>query len=110
MALISQSIPNLINGVSQQNPVQRNVSQAENQINFQSNIIDGLSKRAGTQFVANILANQAIPNNCAVQWINRDANNQYVAIFYNQGVKVFDLDGNEKTVSFLNLFHWFSLF
>ena len=100
MALISQSIPNLINGVSQQNPVQRNVSQAENQINFQSNIIDGLSKRAGTQFVANLLANQAIPNNCAVQWINRDANNQYVAIFYNQGVKVFDLDGNEKTVSF----------
>ena len=43
MALISQSIPNLINGVSQQNPVQRNVSQAENQVNFQSNIIDGLS-------------------------------------------------------------------
>ena len=99
MALISQSIPNLINGVSQQNPVQRNVSQAENQINFQSNIIDGLSKRTGTHFVANLLANQAIPNNCAVQWINRDANNQYVAIFYNQGVKVFDLAGNEKTVS-----------
>ena len=99
MALISQSIPNLINGVSQQNPVQRNVSQAENQVNFQSNIIDGLSKRTGTHFVANLLANQAIPNNCAVQWINRDANNQYVAIFYNQGVKVFDLAGNEKTVS-----------
>ena len=99
MALISQSIPNLINGVSQQNPVQRNVSQAENQVNFQSNINDGLSKRTGTHFVANLLANQAIPNNCAVQWINRDANNQYVAIFYNQGVKVFDLAGNEKTVS-----------
>lgn len=100
MALISQSIPNLINGVSQQNPVQRNVSQAENQINFQSNIINGLSKRAGTQFVANLLSNQAIPNNCSVQWINRDANNQYVALFYNQGVKVFDLNGVEKTVTF----------
>ena len=93
MAVISQSIPNLINGVSQQNPVQRNVSQAENQINFQSNIIDGLSKRAGTHFVANLISNQAIPNNCAVHWINRDADNQYVALFYNQGVKVFDLDG-----------------
>ena len=102
MAVISQSIPNLINGVSQQNPVQRNVSQAENQVNFQSNIIDGLSKRAGTHFVANLISNQAIPNNCAVHWINRDADNQYVALFYNQGVKVFDLDGVEKTVSFPN--------
>ena len=102
MAVISQSIPNLINGISQQNAVQRNVSQAENQVNFQSNIIDGLSKRAGTQFVANLLSSQAIPNNCAVQWINRDSSNQYVAIFYNQGVKVFDLAGNEKTVSFPN--------
>jgi hypothetical protein len=99
MAVISQSIPNLINGISQQNAVQRNVSQAENQVNFQSNIIDGLSKRAGTQFVANLISNQAIPNNCAVQWINRDSSNQYVALFYNQGVKVFDLAGNEKTVT-----------
>jgi hypothetical protein len=99
MAVISQSIPNLINGISQQNAVQRNVSQAENQVNFQSNIIDGLSKRAGTQFVANLISNQAIPNNCAVQWINRDSSNQYVALFYNQGVKVFDLQGVEKTVS-----------
>jgi hypothetical protein len=99
MAVISQSIPNLINGISQQNAVQRNVSQAENQVNFQSNIIDGLSKRAGTQFVANLISNQAIPNNCAVQWINRDSSNQYVALFYNQGVKVFDLEGNEKTVT-----------
>ena len=40
MAVISQSIPNLINGISQQNAVQRNVSQAEDQVNFQSNIID----------------------------------------------------------------------
>ena len=99
MAVISQSIPNLINGISQQNAVQRNVSQAENQVNFQSNIIDGLSKRAGTHFVANLISNQAIPNNCAVQWINRDSSNQYVALFYNQGVKVFDLAGNEKTVT-----------
>ena len=53
MSVVSQSIPNLINGISQQNPVQRNVGQAESQVNFQSNIIDGLSKRPPTEFVKN---------------------------------------------------------
>jgi len=58
MTVVSQSIPNLINGISQQNPVQRNVGQAESQINFQSNIIDGLSKRPPTEFVKNLLASR----------------------------------------------------
>ena len=84
MPLVSQSIPNLINGISQQNAVQRNVSQAESQVNFQSNIVDGLTKRPSSQFVANILASTAFPNNTAVHWINRDSDNQYIAAFYNQ--------------------------
>ena len=99
MPVVSQSIPNLINGISQQNAVQRNVSQAESQVNFQSNIVDGLTKRPSSQFVANILASTAFPNNTAVHWINRDSANQYIAAFYNQGVKVFDLAGVEKTVT-----------
>jgi hypothetical protein len=99
MPVVSQSIPNLINGISQQNPVQRNVSQAESQINFSSNLVDGLSKRPSSDFVANILSSTAFPNNSHVHWINRDSSNQYLAVFYNQGVKVFDLAGNEKTVS-----------
>lgn len=99
MPVVSQSIPNLINGISQQNPVQRNVSQAESQVNFSSNLVDGLSKRPSSDFVANILSSQAFPNNAHVHWINRDSSNQYLAVFYNQGVKVFDLSGNEKTVS-----------
>ena len=73
MSVVSQSIPNLINGISQQNPVQRNIGQAESQINFQSNIIDGLSKRPPTEFVKNLLASTVFPNNCAIHWINRDS-------------------------------------
>ena len=94
MGLISTSIPNLINGVSQQNAVQRNVGQAETQTNFQSNIIEGLTKRPPTEFLSNLLATQAFPTNAAVHWINRDSDNRYVAIFTNGTVKVFDLDGN----------------
>ena len=99
MGLISTSIPNLIGGISQQNAVQRNVGQAETQTNFQSNIIEGLTKRPPTEFVANLLSSSAFPNNAALHWINRDSANQYVAIFTNGTVKVFDLNGVEKTVT-----------
>jgi hypothetical protein len=99
MGLISTSIPNLINGISQQNAVQRNVGQAETQTNFSSNIIEGLTKRPPTEFVANLLSSTAFPNNAAVHWINRDSANQYVAVFTNGTVKVFNLDGVEKTVT-----------
>jgi len=99
MGLISTSIPNLINGISQQNAVQRNVGQAETQTNFSSNIIEGLTKRPPTEFVANLLSSTAFPNNAAVHWINRDSANQYVAVFTNGTVKVFDLEGVEKTVT-----------
>ena len=99
MGLISTSIPNLINGISQQNAVQRNVGQAETQTNFSSNIIEGLTKRPPTEFVDNLLSSTAFPNNAAVHWINRDSANQYVAVFTNGTVKVFNLDGVEKTVT-----------
>ena len=99
MGLISTSIPNLINGISQQNAVQRNVGQAETQTNFSSNIIEGLTKRPPTEFVANLLSSTAFPNNAAVHWINRDSANQYVAVFTNGTVKVFNLEGVEKTVT-----------
>ena len=99
MGLISTSIPNLINGISQQNAVQRNVGQAETQTNFSSNIIEGLTKRPPTEFVDNLLSSTAFPNNAAVHWINRDSANQYVAVFTNGTVKVFNLEGVEKTVT-----------
>ena len=48
MALISQSIPNLINGVSQQPPSLRLNTQAELQENGLSSVVTGLSKRPCT--------------------------------------------------------------
>ena len=35
MSVVSTSIPNLVNGISQQNPTQRNITQAEAQVNAQ---------------------------------------------------------------------------
>lgn len=49
MTLISTSIPNLINGVSQQPPSVRLVTQAEKQENGLSSVVDGLTKRPPTE-------------------------------------------------------------
>ena len=58
-----------------------------------------MTKRPPTEFVANLLSSTAFPNNAAIHWINRDSANQYVAIFTNGAIKVYDLNGVEKTVS-----------
>lgn len=97
--VVSQSIPNFLNGISQQTPTQRSVNQAEDQINFQNNIVDGLSKRPSLDYIATLDASNVFPNTTKVWSIQRDENNQYIVAFYNGGVKVYDLEGNEKTVT-----------
>jgi hypothetical protein len=51
MALVSKSIPNLINGVSQQSPTLRLESQGEEQENGLSDVVDGLKKRPPTEWL-----------------------------------------------------------
>ena len=97
--VVSQSIPNFLNGISQQTPTQRGVNQAEDQINFQNNIVDGLSKRPSLEYIATLDASNVLPNTTKFWSIQRDENNQYIVAFYNGGVKVYDLLGNEKTVT-----------
>ena len=50
MALVSKSIPNFINGISQQPPSLRLASQGEVQENGYSDIVEGLKKRPPTKF------------------------------------------------------------
>lgn len=52
MALVSGSIPNVINGVSQQPPSLRLPTQATTQTNGYSSVVKGLSKRPPTEHVA----------------------------------------------------------
>lgn len=52
MPLVSGTIPNMINGVSQQPATVRNPSQAEEQINFLSTAARGLRKRPSSNLIA----------------------------------------------------------
>jgi len=98
-SVVSQSIPNFLNGMSQQTPTQRGINQGEDQVNLQNGLVDGLSKRPPLDFVKTIDSSNIYSNKTKFWQIQRDADNQYIVALYNGGVKVFDLDGNEKTVT-----------
>ena len=98
--VISQSIPNFLNGMSQQTPSQRGINQGQDQVNCQNNIVDGLSKRPPLEYVATLDNTNVFPNTAKIWSIQRDASNRYLCAFYDNGVKVYDLAGNEKTVSY----------
>ena len=96
MSLVSRTIPNLVQGVSQQPEVLRLSSQAGEQINGFSSVVEGLKKRPNTKHVAK-LSNSAF-NNAFIHTINRDANERYVVVISNGSIAVYDIDGNSKTV------------
>ena len=99
MTLISQSIPNLINGVSQQPPSLRLNTQAELQENGLSSVVSGLSKRPSTTHKAN-LGTIANLDKAFIHTIRRDENEFYSMVVDTSGViRVFDKDGTAKTVT-----------
>jgi len=100
MPLVSGSIPNLINGVSQQPAPIRLPSQCEEQINGYSSVVEGLKKRPPLEFVAKLNSLQV--GNAFIHTINRDSTERYVVIIADEDLKVYDLAGVQKTVTFPN--------
>ena len=99
MSLVSTTVPNLINGVSQQPFALRLASQCEEQVNGFSSPVDGLRKRAGSRHIARLLG---ASGNAFIHTINRDPTEQYVVMIQNGDLKVWDLEGNPQSVSFPN--------
>lgn len=97
--LISTAIPSLLNGVSQQPDSQRFPSQAEEQVNGYSSVVDGLSKRPCTEFIKDLGNTLITTQDEHVHAIKRDAIERYMVVISSSAVKVFDLAGNAKTVN-----------
>ena len=97
MSVISRSIPTLLRGISQSSDALKQADHADIQDNADSNPVLGLTKRSGSQFLASV--GSSTLGNVHIQTINRDASEQYIAIFSNGNVKVYELDGTEKTVT-----------
>lgn len=99
MSLVTTNIPNLINGVSQQADALKFATQASEQINGMSSVVEGLVKRSPTEHIKKII-NSSV-SNAFVHFINRDPTEQYVFTVNGTSVRVFDLQGNEKIVNVL---------
>jgi len=97
MAVISRAIPTLLRGISQSSDALKQSDHADIQDNADSNPVLGLTKRSGFQYLTALSSSTL--GNVHIQTINRDANERYVAIFSNGNVRVFELDGTEKTVN-----------
>lgn len=98
--LLSQAVPNLINGVSQQAEALRFPAQCAEQENFFPTVLRGLSKRPPTNHVKVLSGADFITGyQCAAHKIDRSAEHRYQAYIGSSGIRVFDLEGNEKTVN-----------
>jgi len=95
---VSGTIPNLVNGVSQQAPALRLPTQAELQDNYYSTIVEGLKDRPPTEHIAKILETK--PDRVFTHIINRDINEKYLVVFDpDDGIlRVFDFEGVEREV------------
>ena len=100
MPLVSTSIPNLINGVSQQPAALRLASQAESVVNCMSSAVEGLKKRPPMNNIARLFTGSAGSTRPFIHVVDRDGTIQYLVIITDGDLKVFDLDGTAKTITF----------
>ena len=97
MKNVAFTIPNLIQGVSQQPDAQRDPSQGEIQINGVSSIAEGLRKRDSSRTLK--LVSSTGFGDAFFHTILRDQQEEYIAVITSSSIQVFDLEGNEQTVA-----------
>jgi len=99
MALINTSVPNLIQGVSQQPDATRFDGQCEEQENALSSVAEGLKKRPNTRHVARLLE-EAIDENSFVHFVNRSDSEKYVLIHDGSKMHAYNtISGVEATIN-----------
>ena len=96
MAKVDGSLKSLLQGVSQQPARDRLPGQATLQDNFSSDPITGLTRRPATDLVNKLITSADVRG-----WHDFDTKDgqKFIAAFYGNTVKVFDLNGNERTVT-----------
>jgi hypothetical protein len=96
MALYQASIPDLSGGVSQRPPQLRTTNQCALQENGWSSLDHGVHKRPGSVHLSGI---ENFPAGAFVHTINRSPSEQYIVVITNLNLFVYDINGNQKTVT-----------
>jgi len=101
MALYSQTIKNLVSGISQQPPILRHPEQLELQQNAISTTVSGLQKRPPSIHIKNLPPSIIVEGRKPlIHFIDRDEVEKYVVVFSGVDISVWDLEGNRYVVSF----------
>jgi hypothetical protein len=95
--LVDKQLPSLTGGVSQQPATVRLPSQAEEIKNAWLSVADGAGTRNPTEHIVKITSDNL--SGAFLHTINRDTTERYLVVLDGTSVRVFDLDGNEKTVT-----------
>src|SRR3990167_10105672 len=96
MSLRSGNVPSLIQGVSQQPAALRLPTQLDLMENCYASAVEGLIRRSPTEHISKV---SDVPLDSAfLHIINRDVTERYNVILTPKAVKVFTIDGVEKTV------------
>lgn len=93
---VTGDVPSLLNGVSQQSPAFRLLTQSEAQVNRYSTLLAGNKLRPPTERVAEVSG--GLSN--FVHLINRDSVERYQVVAGEGALQVFDFSGASKTVAF----------
>lgn len=94
----TRQLPALYNGVSQQPATVRLPSQAEGVVNCLQSVVDGTRKRPPSQNVARLSEGTFVAP--FLHTINRDTDNRFTVVILDGNLRVFDMDGEERIVSF----------
>jgi hypothetical protein len=98
MALINTSVPNLIQGVSQQPDAVRYAGQCDEQVNAISSVVDGLKKRPPMQFVGKLLDDNSAQSDkdkfdkAFIHFIERTSDEKYLVTLREGMLRVFRID------------------
>lgn len=95
--LMTRQLPALWNGVSQQPAPVRLSSQCEALTNAMLSVVDGVRKRSPSLHIKKLDATAL--GTAYLHTINRDTTERYIVVIAPTGIRVFDLEGTEKTVT-----------
>lgn len=97
--LYSQTIKNIVSGISQQPAILRLPEQLDEQVNGLSTEVGGLQKRPPTLHIANLFKCDSSSYFPLVHVVKRDENEKYLMVFDgNGGLKVYNEKGKEYVV------------
>lgn len=98
-SLVGRILQNLSGGVSQQPHYVRLPSQGEEQVNCWSRVVDGVSRRPPTEWVASLLSGAVPQGGWKVHIYDRDGTNKYIILIGDNQIKVYTFDGVACTIT-----------